>query len=96
MAGVVAMFFAGSLSRSEIDRSVSTISEADGSTAHQRATVAAPHADDHHVTLDLSAVTPDVVLPLLAALVTAVAAARLTTGIGARPATATGRAPPRR
>lgn len=95
LAGVVGLVSAGAFTRTDTTRTTA-ISGVDDSSSHHRATITTAQSGDHHVTLDLTAVAPEAV-PLLAALVTAIAAARVATG---RRQTAVGgpdgRAPPLR
>lgn len=95
LAGVLGLVSAAAITRIDAQRTNSAVADAEGSSTHHRATLTTAQVDDHHVTVDLTAVTPANVLPLLAALVTAVAAARVAGRRTTVPTMRIGRAPPR-
>ncbi|MFS0885628.1 hypothetical protein [Aeromicrobium sp. 179-A 4D2 NHS] len=96
LAGVVGLVAAASFTRSDAERTTSSLTDPDGTSGQHRATVVSAQDDDHHVVVDLPATTLAPGLSLLAAVVTAIAAARLASGHGTLATIANGRAPPAR
>lgn len=97
LAGVVGLVSAASATRTDTGRTSTSLADVDGSSAQHRATVTAVQADDDRsVAVDLPATVLGPGLNLLAAALTAVAAAMIVSRRSTLPTVANGRAPPRR
>lgn len=97
LAGVVGLVAAASSTRADAERTASSLTGVDGASAQHRATASLVQADDDRsVAVDLPATILGPGLNLLAASLTAVAAAMIATRRSTLPAVANGRAPPRR
>ncbi len=97
LAGVVGLVSAASSTRTDAERTATSLADVDGASAQHRATASMVQADDDHsVVVDLPATILGPGLNLLAAALTAVAAAMIATRRSTVPAVANGRAPPRR
>lgn len=96
LAGVVGLVAASS-TRSDAERTTSSLTDTDGTSSQHRVTVVAQQDDGHHhAVVDLPAATLVPGLSLLAAVVSALAAIRLAGGHGTVATIANGRAPPAR
>lgn len=94
LTGVLGFVSGAAFTRAETQRTAASAADHEGSSTQQRATVAAPHHDHGWMSLDLTAVTPDALRLLLAALMMAATVALAAGQRRALPAGRASRAPP--
>lgn len=96
LAGVVGLVAAASSTRTDAERTATSLADAGDPAQHRATATIAQAEDDHAVVVDLPNAILAPGLNLLAAALTAVAAAMIASRRSTIPAVANGRAPPRR